>query len=57
MIETVEKVLDTNKNLQKENEILKVKLDIMLETQQKMYEVMDKAQKEKKNGIWKRIFG
>lgn len=57
VVETVEKVLDTNKNLKRENEILKDKLDIMLETQQKMYEIMDKAQKEKKDGIWKRIFG
>ncbi|MGE7604952.1 hypothetical protein ACQKL5_21230 [Peribacillus sp. NPDC097675] len=57
VVETVEKVLDTNKNLKRENEILKGKLDIMLETQQKMYEIMDKAQKEKKDGIWKRIFG
>ena len=57
VVETVEKVLDTNKNLKRENEILKDKLDIMLETQKKMYEIMDKAQKEKKDGIWKRIFG
>lgn len=57
VVETVEKVLDTNKNLKRENEILKDKLDIMLETQRKMYEIMDKAQKEKKDGIWKRIFG
>ncbi|WP_298473028.1 hypothetical protein [uncultured Psychrobacillus sp.] len=57
VIESVEKVLDTNKDLQRENDILKGKLDTMLETQQKMYEIMDKAQKEKKDGIWKRIFG
>lgn len=57
VVETVEKVLDTNKNLHRENEILKGKLDTMLETQQKMFEIMDKAQKEQKDGFWKRIFG
>jgi biotin operon repressor len=57
VVETVGKVLDINKDLQQENVILKGKLDTMLETQQKMYELMDKAEKEKKDGIWKRIFG
>jgi biotin operon repressor len=56
VVETIEKVLDTNEDLQRENKILKEKLNTMLETQQKMYEIMDKAQKEKKDGIWKRIF-